>query len=768
MRSGACFLVALAGLLAARSPVHAGILHKADNTTTLQTAASWTENVAPTSADTLVFDSTITSGPLTVSGYLPGTLGTLQVGDATTGNPAGDVTINWSNTSTFNQSALVDMANATVDLTMNGGFLRAASATYNPTFTVPASRTLTVGSAISNQGNTKTFHFAGAGDIVINSDSGGGGAMNYSVEGPTVTFNASDNDWTYGTVSTGKLVVGHSTALGDQTLTVNVASGLGFGTGVTAASIAQLTTNASGSFDLTNADNSGVALDVSSNNSSTTLSGAIGGLGSLSKSGTGTLTISGVNTFTGGLTVNAGSIVFGNSSAAAGGLVTAANGTTLSLANSSSVFLGGTVTPSGSGAAVTLTSANAAAGFSTLFTGDSDQTLTIAGGTQVNASSSSQQFSGFDGTVAVASGSTLRFSNSGLNNGGLNTTFDLTGGITTRNNGTLTLGALQGAGNIAMGGSGGNNATLNVYVGAKNIDTTYSGGMSDADAVNGKVLKLYKVGTGKLTLSGSNPYTGATSVSAGTLDVSGSLATSSVTVSGGVFNALVADLLPDTSSLSVSSGRYELGGSDTIDTFTISGGELAGAGYTLTASTYNLNGGTVSANLGAGTVNIGGTVQITGEAAGTATVSTGELLVDNQFAGSVTVATGAQLGGSGTITGNVSFGQNALFTFNPSAPLTVGGNVTFTNPADFGVDDIIGLSNLTPEGTYTLIAGTVDTTNLANFGAGNAYDLGSGKSAYFQQGSLQLTVVPEPSAIPLAVGIAAALMRLRQRSRRTG
>ncbi len=281
-------------------------------------------------------------------------------------------------------------------------------------------------------------------------------------------------------------------------------------------------------------------------------------------------------------------------------------------------------------------------------------------------------------------------------------------------------------------------------------------------------IAVSKANTSTWTLSANNSYTGATAVSGGTLRVNGTLASTSVTVSSGVFDALIADLLPNTATLSISGGTYQLGGDDTIGTFTITGGELAGTGKTLTATTYNLNGGTVSANLGAGTMNIGGTVQITGtvSAGGTTNVSSDELVVDQVFNGNLSIATGAQLGGTGSINGNVSFGQNALFAFNSAAPLTVTGNVTFTNPSDFGVNDIIGLSDTTPEGTYTLIAGTVDTTGLANFGSANAYDLGNGKSAYFQQGSLQLVVVPEPSLMVMGlVGITGAGLVLNRRKR---
>ena len=62
------------------------------------------------------------------------------------------------------------------------------------------------------------------------------------------------------------------------------------------------------------------------------------------------------------------------------------------------------------------------------------------------------------------------------------------------------------------------------------MDTTYAGIIRDGPS---RTLSLVKNGTGSLTLSGTNLYTGATAVSNGTLCVNGSLATSSVTVSPG-------------------------------------------------------------------------------------------------------------------------------------------------------------------------------------------------------------------------------------------
>jgi hypothetical protein len=131
----------------------------------------------------------------------------------------------------------------------------------------------------------------------------------------------------------------------------------------------------------------------------------------------------------------------------------------------------------------------------------------------------------------------------------------------------------------------------------------------------------------------------------------------------------------------------------------------------------------------------------------------------------VSLAAGAAIGGAGSIAGDLQFGSGAQLAFDPVNPLTISGTVTFASPATFGIDDILGVSSGTPLGTYTLIAGTVDTTGLANLGAANAYDLGGGIAAFFQSGSLQMVVVPEPAVVSLlgfAVG-AGVLMRRRRR-----
>jgi autotransporter-associated beta strand protein len=86
-----------------------------------------------------------------------------------------------------------------------------------------------------------------------------------------------------------------------------------------------------------------------------------------------------------------------------------------------------------------------------------------------------------------------------------------------------TLGALNGAGNVALNGN-----ALTVGA-ANNLASTFSGVIADGTGAAG----LIKAGTGTLTLTGANTYTGATAVNAGTLMVTGSLANTAVTVNNG-------------------------------------------------------------------------------------------------------------------------------------------------------------------------------------------------------------------------------------------
>ncbi len=99
----------------------------------------------------------------------------------------------------------------------------------------------------------------------------------------------------------------------------------------------------------------------------------------------------------------------------------------------------------------------------------------------------------------------------------------------TSGNLTLQVGALSGAATSYLSGGLSSGGTITWQVGARNEDTTFAGVIGN----NTGPSALTKVGTGTLTLSGANTYSGATTISAGRLQVNGSSSATSYTVQSG-------------------------------------------------------------------------------------------------------------------------------------------------------------------------------------------------------------------------------------------
>ncbi|MFM7205063.1 MAG: beta strand repeat-containing protein [Planctomycetaceae bacterium] len=367
-------------------------------------------------------------------------------------------------------------------------------------------------------------------------------------------------------------------------------------------------------------------------------------------------------------------------------------------------------------------------------------------------------------------------------------TFDLASAAISTSN---RIGRLQGAGNfvfngplIGTGTSGSLTAGLSVTQSATvalNAAGTYTGA---TDVSGGRLIAghVAAFGTGVITVSGS-----------GTLDLNSLAVANAITNNGGtILNAsnyagtqtLLASAtyasLSSASALSIgANGKAKLTGSIAGTVATLAGGtaEIASGGSLTQASVANAGkvifNDSADASLSAAFSGAGSfekqaasILSLTGSSffgAGTSITAGGLLVTGSVGGGAVTVASNASIGGSGRIGGDLSFASGGKFNFVSGNTLTVGGNTTFGG--SFGIASILGLDGSTPDGTYTLISGAVDFTNVTNVGAGNAVSLGGNKSAYLQQGSLQLVVVPEPSTVAIVgvAGLAIAASAVRRR-----
>ena len=256
-------------------------------------------------------------------------------------------------------------------------------------------------------------------------------------------------------------------------------------------------------------------------------SGSISGNGSLNKTGAGFQLLSGSNSYSGGTTVNSGTLQIGNGSTgtfSGAGATTVSAGAMLALnlvdgaSVSSSIQLSGV-----SGSSANL---NLMGGGTNTITGNVTGTFFSAinqNGTGTTILSGNNVFYGpvniNAGTVQL-SGSYSAYAavvNVNANNGlafGLN---------------SLSIGGLTGSGNFAL--VNGTNA-VSLSVTNTYSDTVYSG------ALQGSLGTLIKSGTGMLTLTGSTAFSGGFQVSVGTLQIGnanalGATGTSSVTTLNG-------------------------------------------------------------------------------------------------------------------------------------------------------------------------------------------------------------------------------------------
>ncbi|EAY9183325.1 autotransporter outer membrane beta-barrel domain-containing protein [Salmonella enterica] len=487
---------------------------------------------------------------------------------------------------------------------------------------------------------------------------------------------------------------------GDQTLTLSGANSYTGGTLISSGTLVANDVNALGTGDVT--DDATLELNTGGD-----FDNAISGSGQVVKSGDDTLTLSGSNSYTGGTTISGGTLVASNVEALGTGDVT--NNATLEL-NTGGDFInniGGTGRVEKSGDdTLTLSGSNTYTGGTTisggtliasnvdaLGTGDvtNDATLELnTGGTFDNAISGS-------GQVVKSGDKTLTLSGSNTYTGG-----------STINDGTLV------ASNVEALGTGDvtNNATLELNTG---------GDFTNNISGSGQVVKS---GDETLTLSGSNTYTGGTTINDGTL-----VATSVEALgSGDVTNDAVLALNTggDFANNIGGTGSVVKSGDETLTlsgTNSYTGGTLISGGTLVATNVEALGTGDVTDNAvlelntgGDFINNIGGTGRVEKSGDDTLTLSGSNSYTGGTLISSGTlVATNVDALGSGDVTDNATLELNTGGTFDNA--ISGSGQVVKSG------DDVLTLSGANSYSGGTLISdGTLVANDVNALGSGDVTD----------------------------------------------
>lgn len=407
-----------------------------------------------------------------------------------------------------------------------------------------------------------------------------------------------------------------------------------------------------------------------------TWSGAISGTGTLTKTGSARLILSGNNTYSGATVVSAGTLQVGN----AGTSGSLGDGTGAVVNNGSLAFNrtdtltvsnpmsgSGSLTQAGSGTTV-LTGANSYAGTTTISAG----TLQIGGGGVTGNLGAGAVIN--DGSLAFNRTDVVTVSNpisgsGSLTQAGSGTTV-LTGinsyaGTTTISGGTLQVGAGGTSGNLGAGAVT-NNGSL-VFNRSDAVMLANSTGTGS----------LTQAGNGTLTLSGAHTYTGGTFVNAGTLAVNGSIL-----------------------------------GATAVN----SGGRLSGSGTT--GDVIVNNGGTLASGNSAGALTVNGNLAFS---------SGSTLLAQANAAGAPSPITAIQAGSVNINGGQVrvsagggGFARNSRYTLLNAAAARVGTFDSLSTDLAFLTPTLIYEPNAvvlqlaaTPAVTYEVVAGTPNEKAVA-------------------------------------------------------
>ncbi|MDB5324444.1 MAG: hypothetical protein JWM57_13, partial [Phycisphaerales bacterium] len=639
---------------------------------------------------------------------------------------AGTLTLGHA-TNTLADSGAVTVSGGTLALGVNSDTVGAVSLTGG---TISGSGTLT-GSLFDMQNGT------------VNAVLGGDGAALNKSTGSTVVLNGQNTYAGGTTVSAGTLTLGHATNTLADNGAVTVSGGtLALGVNSDTVGVVSLTGGTiSGTGTLT-----GTSYDLQNGS----VTAVLGGAGvALTKSMSGTVTLSGANTYTGNTIISGGTLQLGTAGTSTNTpLGTTAAGTTVSstgsldlagftLGAAEALTLNGAGISSAAGALANSSNATPATysglvtlGSSAAIGGTSSIVLsnggTITGSGFVLTLLGAGNASSIASVIGTDTGSVTK---SGTGTWTLSAQNTYTGG-TTVSAGTLALGhatnTLADTGAVTVSGGtlalGVNSDTVGAVVlmgGTISGSGTLTG--SSFDVQNGTVnAALGGVGValsqstngGSVVLNGQNTYTGGTTVSAGTLTL------------GHATNTLA-----DNGAVTVSgTGTLALGvNSDTVGVVALTGGTISGTG-TLTGTSYDMQSGSVTAVVGgAGAVltkSTSGTVTLAGAStySGNTNLNEGTLRLGSNSIGSIGAITSGPIGkGTLTLSGGTTLSSSSATARSILNPITFAGDVVIGDATLNGTVTFFDTGTLTGARQLT-IASNVQYTGVISDG-GNQYGL---------------------------------------------
>ncbi len=496
------------------------------------------------------------------------------------------------------------------------------------------------------------------------------------------------------------------------------------------------------------------------NSGTLTIGGSIVGGYGLTMSGTGMMVLAASNGYAGDTTIAQGTLQLGAagaipSGAGAGNVVfsNAAAAAVLDL-NGNNATVNGLSQPNASTTNIVVN--NLSGGTATLSVGGNDASSTFAGvladnntgnppasgggmlaltkiGSGVLTLDSANTYSGLT-TISVG---TLQLGNA---NAALNSTVSVgvaNGLAFSPGLSTVNIGGLSGGSNFALADTSGGSLTLNV--GGNNLATTYSGRISGPGA-------LLKTGSGALWLSGSNTFTGGTTVSQGTLDMNFSNTTDNYGTFGGTLS-----INPGASvDVSAAKGLGFAGQPSSVTTIYITNGLL---NYTANDATYGVGGGQ--------TVYLtGGTIETNGGVSSNSSGNWYRFAAETGYDDTIyTVASGT----TAVIAGRIRLSNTGLFnTQRGSAPIDLlvsAGMYSDSTPQSGISKSGAGVMALTGSNAYagattinggTLqlgigqsgLDGSINSTSGVADNAALVYDLaGSQNATYAISGSGSLAMI---------------------------